>query len=85
MAELTKIVKYSNETGDIALQPYPSTNIDPAAGNEYDAATISGIVFGIFMALLALYSIWQYSRQYPSMSPPLNSAINFSNANCEHS
>lgn len=64
MIEVSKIVKYNNETEGIAFQPFPPTNADLAAGSEYDAATISGIVFGIFMALLAIYSIWQYSRQY---------------------
>lgn len=84
MAELAKIVKYSNETGGIAFQPYPSTSIDPAAGSEYDAATISGIVFGIFMTLLALYNIWQYSRQYTSRSPLSKLASNALNTDCEH-
>jgi hypothetical protein len=64
MTELAKIVKYSNESGGLNFQPFPLTDTDPTAGNEYDAATISSIAFGIFMALLALYSIWQYSRQY---------------------
>jgi hypothetical protein len=64
MVELAGSVRYSNESGGINFQPYPPTNTDPAAGSEYNAATISGVVFGIFMALLALYSIWQYSRQY---------------------
>lgn len=32
----------------------------PAAVNEYDAQTISTIVFGIFMALLALFTAFRY-------------------------
>ncbi len=64
MAEFSKLVKHSNESAGMNLLPYLPTNADPTAGSQYNAATISGIVFGIFMALLALYSIWQYSRQY---------------------
>jgi hypothetical protein len=32
----------------------------PAAANEYDAQTISTTVFGIFMALLALFTAFRY-------------------------
>jgi hypothetical protein len=32
----------------------------PTAANEYDAQTISTIVFGIFMALLALSTAFRY-------------------------
>jgi hypothetical protein len=70
MAPFATTVRHSNETAGITTQPYPLTNIDPSAGSEYNAATVSGIVFGIFMALLALYSIWQYGRQYTGRSPP---------------
>ncbi len=72
MASLTKIVKYSNENASMNLHPFPTTNTDPEAGNEYNAATISGIVFGIFMALLAIYTIRQYGRQYTGCSRPGN-------------
>jgi hypothetical protein len=74
MATFAKIVKYSNESVGITTQPYPPINADPSAGSEYDAATISGIVFGIFMGLLALYSIWQYGRQYTGKICPANSS-----------
>lgn len=64
MARLAKEVKYGNESTNAHLQAYPPTNPDPLAGSEYNATTVSGMVFGIFMALLALYGIWQYGRQY---------------------
>jgi uncharacterized membrane protein YfcA len=64
MAGRMRSVGNSNETGGTYLQLYPPINTGSAVGSEYDAATVSSIVFGIFMALLALYTIWQYSRQY---------------------
>lgn len=61
MMDSPNAASYSNHTNSgfniIILSPFAYTN--PTAASEYDAATISSIVFGIFMALLASYKIWQ--------------------------
>jgi hypothetical protein len=61
----TKIAKYSNRTnlGTINVFPTFLTYTDPTATSEYGAAKISGIVIGIFAALLILYGIWQNGGQ----------------------
>jgi hypothetical protein len=61
----TNAASYSNHTNpgiSVAL-PGPFIYTDPAAASEYNAATISSIAFGIFMALLTLYMIWQNGVQ----------------------
>jgi hypothetical protein len=57
----TNEAKYANQTkpGVTVVLPIPLTFKDPTASNDYNAATISSLVFGIFMALLTLYMIWQ--------------------------
>jgi hypothetical protein len=56
--------RFVNNTGGIYnLIPGPVIYVDPAAVNDYNAATISSLVFGIFMALLTLYMIWQNGVQ----------------------
>lgn len=61
----TNAASYSNNTypGFNIIIPSPFTYTNPTAVSEYDAATISSIVFGIFMALLTLYMIWQNGIQ----------------------
>jgi hypothetical protein len=63
MAELRKRACL-NHTGKIPFLPSPLPYSDPAAANEYDAATVSSMVFGIFMALLTLYMFWQQCKQW---------------------
>jgi len=67
MVEVLRIAKRINiqyDIGNNTILPSPVIYSDQAATNEYNAATISGIVFGIFMALLALYTIWHNSLQF---------------------
>jgi hypothetical protein len=45
----------------IIASPFTYTN--PTTASEYDTATISSVVFGIFMAPLTLYMIWQNGVQ----------------------
>ena len=60
---------YVNDTIGV-FKPIPShvAYVSPASASEYNAATISSIVFGIFMALLKLYMIWQNRFQYSGVS-----------------
>lgn len=67
MAEMAEIAKNTinlSHTGNTTFLPNPLPYADLAATKEYDAATISSIVFGIFMALLTLYTIWQQRQQW---------------------
>jgi hypothetical protein len=59
----------NNTTGINNLFPIPVIYADSTATSDYNAATISSIVFGIFMALLTLYMIWQTGVRCNSAYP----------------
>jgi hypothetical protein len=60
---IAHLTDHQNPIRNLTTLPSPIFYFDPAAANEYNAATISGIVFGIFMALVTIYTIWRNSRQ----------------------
>jgi hypothetical protein len=67
----TVTIRYTNSTGSgvTNIIPSPVTYTDPTAASEYNAATVSSIVFGIFMAFLTLYTIWQNGVRYMGTHP----------------
>lgn len=73
--------RYINNTVGIDyLIPSPVIFADPTAASDYNAATISGIVFGIFSVLLTIYMIWQNGIKCGG-ADFLKSLIGFSVAN----
>jgi hypothetical protein len=59
--------RYNNISTSInSPLPVPLEYSNATAANEYNAATVSSIVFGIFMALLTLYMIYQNGIQCSS-------------------
>ena len=63
MVKLVKKLSMLNHTTTFPSPPNPMLYSSSATEDDYDAATVSGIVFGIFMALLTLYTLWQQIRQ----------------------
>jgi hypothetical protein len=67
MAEKDHLTRETTSlSGTYTEFPHPAMAADSGAASEYNAATISSIVFGVFMALLTVYMIWQNNIFYKS-------------------
>lgn len=62
----TNAADYSSNisSGINIIIPSPFTYTNPTAASQYDATTVSSIVFGIFMALVAIYDICKNGNQW---------------------
>lgn len=63
---LPTLVSNVTRIGQSAQGPLP--NVNPAAASQYNVSTIDGIVFGILITLLSLYTAFRHRHCYSGMT-----------------